>query len=160
VRFDTGDFAGRNSAFISYLHQDQRAWDFHSHQRGDQVNAKYVNEGEHGRFTWYADWQDKTEPNEDATAFGNQPTACSASNPNVCTYTPYTRPFIYPDFKTALAYLNNGASPAVYGNNFSNYFSAAQRTDALTYAQYDWKLSDTLNWSNQAYYHYDYGRGI
>jgi hypothetical protein len=37
ARFDTGEFAGGNSAYISYLHHDARAWDFDGHQRGDQV---------------------------------------------------------------------------------------------------------------------------
>jgi outer membrane receptor protein involved in Fe transport len=160
ARYDTGAIGDGNTAYISYLHQDQRAWDFQGHQRGDQVNAKFVHDGEHGKLTWYADWQDKVEPNEDATNFGNQQTACSASNPNVCTFTPYTRPFIYPDRAAGLAYLTNGAPPAQYGTNFRNYFSAAQRTDVLTYLQYDAKFSDDLTWSNQIYYHYNYGRGI
>src|SRR5262249_28953261 len=46
------------------------------------------------------------------------------------------------------------------GNNFSNCFSAAQRTDILAYVKYDWKIAEGLTWSNQAYYHYNYGRGI
>ncbi|MGH6963145.1 MAG: TonB-dependent receptor plug domain-containing protein, partial [Phenylobacterium sp.] len=89
LRFDTGDFAGGNSAYISYLHHDARAWDFDGHQRGDQVNVKYVHDDERGKFTAYVDWQNKVEPNEDATAFGNQQTAAAAG------FTPYTRPFYY-----------------------------------------------------------------
>ncbi len=53
-----------------------------------------------------------------------------------------------------------GSPPIAQGNNFSNCFSAAQRTDALTYAKVEWKLTNDITWSNQAYYHYDYGRGI
>ena len=49
--------------------------------------------------------------------------------------------------------------PAVYGNNFSNYDSAAQRMDVLTYVQYDWTLNSDMTWSNQAYFHHDTGRG-
>jgi hypothetical protein len=33
--------------------------------------------------------------------------------------------------------------PATQGNNFSNYDSAAQREDVLTYRQYDWNLAAT-----------------
>src|SRR6201995_4643998 len=40
VRFDSGEFLGNNSAYISYVHHDARAWDFDGHQRGDQVNLK------------------------------------------------------------------------------------------------------------------------
>jgi hypothetical protein len=154
VRLDTGVIGDGNTAYASYLHQDARAWDFDGHQKGDQVNAAYQHTGNKGVFTWYGDWQQKVEPNEDATLFGTQQASTS-------TYFPYTRPFIYPDITAGLAYLNaNGAPPAQFGNNFSNYFSAAQRADALTYFKFDWKLADDLTWSNQPYYHYDYGRGI
>jgi hypothetical protein len=155
LRFDTGEHEGAGAAFISYLHHDQRAWDFNGHQKGDQVNLKYVFEDDRGRLTLYADWNNKVEPNEDAVAFGNQQTATS-------TYFPYTRAFIYPDIAGCIAYLTGGPGtpPPIYGNNFSNCFSAAQRQDILGYAQYDFKISPTMTWSNQVYYHYDYGRGI
>ena len=154
ARFDTGNFGDGNSAYLSYLHQDARAWDFDGHQRGDQVNLKLVHDDQAGKLTFFADWQYKVEPNEDATSFGNQQTATSS-------YFPYTRPFIYPNYAAGLAYLSaSGAPPAVYGNNFSNYFSAAQRADALTYLSYDWHASDAITWSNQAYYHNNSGRGI
>ena len=154
-RFDTGTFGGDNSAYVSYLHQDQRAWDFDGRQRGDQVNAKFVHEDETGKLTVYADWQSKVEPNEDATAFGNQQTAAAAG------YTPYTRPFIYPNYAAGLAYLSAaGAPPTAAGNNFTNYFSAAQREDELGYVNYDWNIAEGLTWSNQGYYHHDSGRGI
>jgi iron complex outermembrane receptor protein len=152
VRADTGEFGNGNSAYISYLHHDARAWDFNGHQRGDQVNLKFVHDDSIGKLTFFADWQYKVEPNEDATGFGNQqPTA---------TFFPYTRPFLYPDYARALAYLTNGAPAKTLGNNFSNYFSAAQRADALTYLNYDWHLSDAITWSNQVYYHNDSSRGI
>lgn len=153
ARFDTGDFGG-NAAYVSYLHHDARAWDFDGHQGGDQVNAKFVHTSDSGRLTLFLDWQSKVEPNEDATVYGNQQTASS-------TYFPYTRPFLYPDLQAGLAYLDAaGAPPAIYGNNFSNYFSAAQRQDGLAYLQYDWKLSDSATWSTQVYWHNDSGRGI
>jgi iron complex outermembrane recepter protein len=157
ARFDTGEFGGGNSAYISYLHHDARAWDFDGHQRGDQVNLKFVHDDSIGKLTFFADWQYKVEPNEDATSFGNQQTASSS-------FFPYTRPFLYPNYAAALAYLTNGAPPTAVGNNlgnnFSNYFSAAQRADALTYLNYDWRASDAITWSNQVYYHNDSARGI
>jgi iron complex outermembrane recepter protein len=153
ARADTGTFGDGNSAYVSYLHQDARAWDFDGHQRGDQVNLKFVHEDSAGKLSLFADWQSKVEPNEDATNFGNQQTSKSA-------YFPYTRPFIYPNYAAGLAYLTAGAPPAVYGNNFSNYFSAAQREDGLAYLNYDWHVSDAVTWSNQVYYHNDSGRGI
>ena len=154
ARIDTGNFGEGNSAYLSYLHQDARAWDFHGHQRGDQVNLKFVHDDDIGKLTFFADWQSKIEPNEDATGFGNQQTATSS-------FFPYTRPFLYPNFAAGLAYLNaSGAPPAALGNNFSNYFSAAQREDALVYLNYDWHIGDAVTWSNQAYYHDDSSRGI
>ena len=157
-RFDTGDMGNGNSAYVSYLRQDARAWDFNGQQGGQQINGKFVHDDSHGKLTLYADWQTKVEPNEDATAFGNQQTAAAGG------YTPYTRPFLYPDYSAGLAYLKTGAlpgsPPVATGNNFQNYFSAAQRDDDLIYAKYDWKASGNLTWSNQGYYHFDYGRGI
>jgi hypothetical protein len=155
ARIDSGTFGDGNSAFLSYLHQDARAWDFDGHQRDDQFNAKFVHDDSIGKLTVFADWQYKVEPNEDAIAYGNQQTAAAQG------FTPYTRPFLYPNYTEALAYLNAaGAPPAIYGNNFSNYFSAAQRNDELAYVNYDWRVSDAATWSNQVYYHNDNSRGI
>ena len=155
ARVDSGEFGEGNSAYLSYLHQDARAWDFDGHQRDDQINFKFVHADPIGKLTFFANWQYKVEPNEDATSFGNQQTAAAAG------FTPYTRPFLYPDYAAALAYLNAaGAPPAAFGNNFSNYFSAAQREDGLAYLNYDWHASDSVTWSNQVYYHNDSSRGI
>ena len=157
-RVDTGDLGNGDSAYVSYVRQDARAWDFDGHQHDDQINAKFVHDDQHGKLTLYVDWDSKVEPNEDATVFGNQQTAAAAG------YTPYTRPFIYPDFAAGLAYLKTGplpgSPPVSAGNNFTNYFSAAQRDDSLAYARYDWRITPGLTWSNQVYGHYDYGRGI
>ena len=156
LRLDTGDsFAGARG-YLSYLHQDARAWDFDGHQRDDQINLKIVRDDPRGRFTAFVDWDKKEEPNEDATNFGNQQTATTQN------FTPYTRPFIYPNDKGCIANLTGGPGtpPANQGNNFSNCFSAAQRTDVLGYLNYDYHLASNLTWSNQVYYHYDYGRGI
>jgi len=156
LRADSGDLGNGNSGFISYVHQDQRAWDFNGHQRDNQVNLKFVHDGAMGRFTAYLDWQDKVEPNEDATGFGNQQTAAAAG------FTPYTRPFLYPNLAACSSTLTGGPGtpPPAQGNNFSNCFSAAQRTDLFGYLKYEWKVSSDITWSNQAYYHYNYGRGI
>lgn len=153
LRMDTGDLGGGNSGYISFLHHDARAWDFDGHQKGNQVNAKFVHQDDRGKLTAYFDWNDKVEPNEDATAFGNQQAATS-------TYFPYTRPFLYPNLAACSSTLTNGTPPAFQGNNFSNCFSAAQRTDLLGYVKYDYKVASNITWSNQAYYHYNYGRGI
>ena len=154
LRLDTGTFGDGNAAYLSYVHQDAKAWDFDGHQRGDQVNFKFVHDDPIGKLTFFADWQHKVEPNEDATNYGNQQTATS-------TYFPYTRPFLYPNYATGLSYLSaSGAPPAAYGNNFSNYFSAAQREDGLAYLNYDWHVSENITWSNQVYYHNDSSRGI
>ena len=159
ARIDTGDIAGTNNrAYVSFVRQDQRAWDFDGQQGGDQVNAKFVHEGEHGKLTLYGDYDTKIEPNEDATGFGNQQTAVAKG------FTPYTRPYLFPDLQSGLDYLKTGAlpgtPPVALGNNFSNYFSAAQRDDILLYAKYDWNLRPGMTWSNQIYYHNNFGRGI
>jgi hypothetical protein len=151
LRYDTGTFGQGNALYVSLLHHDAKAWDFNGHQKDEQLNAKYTRTGNKGRFTAYVDYQTKVEPNEDSIVHVAGETSA-----------PYVRPFLYPDYDAALAYLNptTGAPPASAGSNFSNYHSAAQREDALTYVKYDYRFSDTMSWSNQAYYHYNYGRGI
>jgi len=132
LRVDSGELGENMGAvYLSYLHQNQRAWDFDGYQHGDQLNLKYVNANDVGKFTFYADWNSKVEPNEDSTSYGNQQTATTQN------FQPYTRPFLYPNLPAAIASLSHGTPPAAQGNNFSNYHSAAQREDALTYAQYD-----------------------
>jgi iron complex outermembrane receptor protein len=152
VRVDTGDLGNGNSAYISFLHHEAKAWDFNGRQSNDQVNAKFIHKSEAGKLTVYADWSDKTEPNEDAIGFPNNPSG----------YTPYTRPFLYPDFNAAQGYLNptTGAPPAAVGSNFQNYYSDAQRTDKLAYVKYDAYLSDNATWSNQYYFHHNDGVGV
>ena len=165
LRFDSGTFkflGGDTTFYASGLHHDAVAWDFNGHQRDDQANFKLVSDGARTKFTLFGDWDDKVEPNEDATSFGNQQTAAAAG------FTPYTRPFLYPDVAACVAYLApspangnlSGTPPTAAGNNYHDCHSAAQRTDILTYAKLDWKITDNFTWSNQAYYHYNYGRGI
>ena len=153
VRFDTGDFSigtsGGNSLYLSALHHEAKAWDFNGRQSDDQVNAKYVHDAEAGKLTLFADWSDKTEPNEDSSLH------------QAGVNSPYTRPFLYPDFAAALAYLDkNGAPPAAVGANFRNYYSDAQRTDKLAYAKYDAYLTGDVTWTNQAYFHHNDGVGV
>lgn len=149
VRYDSGKLAGGNSFYISGLHHEAKAWDFDGRQSNDQFNGKFVHEGDSGKLTVFVDWSDKTEPNEDSTLHQ----AGLAS--------PYTRPFLYPDFAAALAYLDkNGAPPASVGANFRNYYSDAQRTDKLAYVKYEAWLTDNLTWSNQYYFHHNDGVGV
>jgi hypothetical protein len=149
VRFDSGDIGGGNSFYISGLHHEARAWDFNGRQSNDQFNAKFVHQTDTGKLTLFADWSDKTEPNEDSSLH------------QAGLNSPYTRPFLYPDFAAALAYLDkNGAPPASVGANFRNYYSDAQRTDKLAYAKYEAYLSDKLTWSNQYYFHHNDGVGV
>jgi iron complex outermembrane receptor protein len=149
VRFDSGTFGDNNSLYVSALHHEAKAWDFNGRQSNDQVNAKFVHAGEAGKLTVYADWSDKTEPNEDSTGYA----AGLAS--------PYTRPFLYPNFNAALAYLDaKGAPPAAVGTNFQNYYSDAQRTDKLGYVKYEAYLTDAVTWTNQAYFHHNDGAGV
>lgn len=159
LRLDSGQILLGGEGYVSYTHQQQKAWDFDGRQGGDQVNAKYVREDGAGKLTAYVDWNTKTYPNEDAISYGNQQTAAGAA------FIPYTRPFLYPNLPAAIAYLSSdptkpGTPPVAKGNNFSNYHSAEQREDLLGYLKYDYRLSANMTWSNQAYYHYDYGRGI
>ncbi|HEX8479274.1 MAG TPA: TonB-dependent receptor plug domain-containing protein, partial [Telluria sp.] len=149
IRYDTGTFGGNNSAYISALHHEAKAWDFNGRQSNDQVNAKFVHAGDAGKLTVYANWSDKTEPNEDSSVY------------QAGKETPYTRPFLYPDFAAALSYLDaKAAPPAAAGQNFRNYYSAAQRTDKLAYVKYEAYLSDAVTWSNQYYFHRNDGAGI
>jgi hypothetical protein len=150
LRYDTGNFGDGNSAYVSAMHQEQRAWDFRGRQGGNQVNGKFVHHGDSGKLTVYYNFNDKIEPNEDATVHVANETSA-----------PYTRPFLYPDFQAALSYLSpTGATPAAEGNNYRNYYSDAQRTDHLGYVKYDWNINDTTTWTNQAYYHNDQGVGV
>lgn len=150
VRYDSGIYGNGNSAYVSAVHQEQRAWDFHGRQGGDQVNAKFVNDGSAGKLTFFFNYSDKIEPNEDSTVH-------AASE----KFQPYTRPFSYPDFAQAVGYLSpTGDAPAGEGNNYRNYYSDAQRTDYLSYLKYDWKLGAATSWSNQVYYHHDNGVGV
>jgi iron complex outermembrane recepter protein len=147
IRFDSGDLGGGNSFYLSGLHHEAKAWDFNGRQSNDQVNAKFVHQGDAGKLTVFVDWSDKTEPNEDSTLH-------KAGTPS-----PYTRPFLYPDFAGALAYLDSQENKDAK-ENFRNYYSDAQRTDKLAYAKYEAYLADNLTWSNQYYFHHNDGVGV
>lgn len=160
LRVDTGEFGGGNSAYISGVRQRARAWDFRGIQKGWQANAKFVHDDDAGKITLFFDYNDMKQPNEDATTFFKPTPPATATA--VQLYTPYTKPFFYPDFDgyrtgymTAL-----GNSPAAQGSNYRNYYSDAQRTDYLGYVKYDAHLSDKITWSNTAYYHHNDGAGV
>lgn len=162
VRIDTGTFGSgdTNSAYISAARQHARAWDFNGIQGGYQANAKFVHDDKAGKLTLYFDYNDMTQPNEDATVFFKPSAGGTATA--VQLYTPYTKPFFYPDFNAyRTAYMSAlGNSPSAEGSNYRNYYSDAQRTDYLGYIRYDAHLSDKVNWSNTAYYHHNDGAGV
>ncbi|MBO9623826.1 MAG: TonB-dependent receptor plug domain-containing protein [Sphingomonas sp.] len=160
VRIDTGEFGGGNSAYVSAARQRARAWDFNGIQGGWQANAKFVHDSDIGKITLYFDYNDMTQPNEDATVIF-QPSAGGTATA-VQLYTPYTKPFFYPEFDTyRTSYLNAlGNSPAAVGSNYRNYYSDAQRTDYLAYARYDADMSDHVKLSTTAYYHHNDGAGV
>ena len=161
VRLDSGQFGpnGENSAYISGVHQNQRAWDFNGYQRGWQANAKFVHDDATGKLTLFGDYSDKKEPNEDATVFFVPSAGGTATAAQL--YTPYIRPFFYPDLAGIRSNLNAfGNTPASNGNNYRNYYSDAQRTDFLGYARYDAHLSDKISWSNTGYFHHNDGAGV
>ena len=155
LRLDSGEFGNGNSGYVSVLRQRARAWDFRGIQKGWQVNGKFVHDDSNGKLTAYFAYSDKQEPNQDATTvFKNPANAAQA-------YQPYTRPFLYPDFDAAIAYLDaNGNVPAAEAQNYRNFYSAAIRTDYLGYLKYQAHLSDAVDWSTQAYYHHNDGAGI
>uniref|UniRef100_UPI0035CAF42E TonB-dependent receptor n=1 Tax=uncultured Sphingomonas sp. TaxID=158754 RepID=UPI0035CAF42E len=159
ARIDSGEFGNGNSFYVSGARQDGRAWDFDGQQGGYQANGKFVHDDSTGKLTVYGAYSDKTEPNEDATVF-------TTATQNTA---PYVRPFLYPNFATAIAYLGAGAygTPAYLasayktaGANYRNYYSDAQRTDYLGYVKYEWNVSDRIKWSNQGYYHHNDGVGV
>ncbi len=157
ARIDSGAFGPDHAttATIGVVRQRARAWDFNGIQGGWQVNAKLVHDDSAGKLTAYFDYSQKTEPNEDATSFRIPATTPAQS------YTPYTRPYAYPNLGAYSAYLDAfGNTPAAQGGNYNNYYSDAQRTDYLGYLKYDAHLSDTIDWSNQAYFHHDDGVGV
>ncbi|MDO6414908.1 TonB-dependent receptor [Sphingomonas sp. BIUV-7] len=162
IRVDSGKFGpgGENSAYISGVRQHARAWDFDGKQGGYQANAKFVHDGGSVKLTGYFDYNDMTQPNEDATVFFRPSAGGTATA--VQLYTPYTKPFFYPDFATyRTSYLSAaGNSPAAEGSNYRNYYSDAQRTDYLGYVRLDAKLADTITWSTTGYYHHNDGAGV
>jgi len=153
ARLDTGNLGFNNYAYVSYLHQDAKAWDFDGHQGGDQVNLKFVHEGDSGKLTLYADYSTHLDPNEDTITLG----------PNTAN-APYVRPYGYPNLSSYEAYV--AGSPSLNpqkgprGNYFPNFFSAEQREDELYYAKYDWNVTDDIKWTNQGYFQNSRGRGV
>lgn len=162
LRVDSGSFdaAGTNTAYVAAARQRARAWDFNGIQGGWQVNAKLVHEDSIGKLTLFFDYNDMTQPNEDATVFF-KPSAGGTASP-IQLYTPYTKPFFYPDFT---GYRTNylsalGNSPANVGGNYRNYYSDAQRTDYLGYARYDVHLASNVTLATTGYYHHNDGAGV
>ena len=156
-RIDSGTFGpgGHNTAYIVVARQRARAWDFNGVQGGWQVNGKFIHDDSIGKLTAYFDYSQKTEPNEDATSFRIPATTTAQA------YTPYTRPYSYPNYAAYTSYLSvYGNTPAAQGSNYNNYYSDAQRTDYLGYLKYEAHLTDKLNWSTQGYFHHNDGVGV
>jgi iron complex outermembrane receptor protein len=161
ARIDSGDLGGGNSLYVSGARQRARAWDFNGKQGGWQGNAKFVHDdGDLGKFTFYFDYNDMTQPNEDATVFF-KPSAGGTATP-VQLYTPYTKPFAHPNLANYRTnYLSAmGNSPAAEGSNYRNYYSDAQRTDYLGYARYDWHAAENIDFSITGYFHHNDGAGV
>jgi len=157
ARLDTGGFGPDNNTYLTLaaVRQRSRAWDFDGIQGGWQIDAKLVHDDSAGKLTAYFDYSQKTEPNEDATSY-RVPTTTAAQG-----YTPYTRPYFYPNYGAYQGYLDQyGNTPAAQGSNYNNYYSDAQRTDYLGYLKYEAHLTDKLDWSNQVYFHHDDGVGV
>lgn len=161
ARIDSGEFGNGNSFYVSGARQDARAWDYAGHQGGYQANAKFVHADQTGKLTLYVAYSDKTEPNEDGDVVS------SAVGNGQWNSVPYTRAFLYPNFAAGQNYFPSAANgykgSAAYqaaGSNYRDYYSDAQRTDYLAYAKYDWHVSNTISWSNQAYFHHDDGVGV
>lgn len=154
VRYDSGALAAGGTAFyLALARQRQQAWDFDGRQGGHQFNAKLTHSAGASRWTLFYNYADKIEPNEDPVFVG--------SPAGQGLVLPYTRPYLYPDFKAALAYLDaNGNTPAAQGNNYSNYYSAAQRRDHLSYLKLDTDFDTTLHASHQIYLHRNEGAGL
>lgn len=156
ARVDSGKFGpgGENSAYISGARQRARAWDFNGIQGGWQANAKFVHENDAVKITGYFDYNDMTQPNEDATVIPSVRTAT--------TFAPYTKPFFYPDLAGYRGdYLSAlGNSPSAAGSNYRNYYSDAQRTDYLAYGRVEARLAKNITWTNTGYYHHNDGAGV
>lgn len=160
LRLDTGlSKAGTDSAYVAVTRQKAKAWDFNGWQGGWQANGKYVHDDSVGKLTLYADYNDMTQPNEDATVFFKPSAGGTATA--VQLYTPYTKPFYYSDFNGYRSYINAmGNSPAAVGSNYRNYYSDAQRTDYLLYGRYEAKIADNIRLTNTVYYHHNDGAGV
>lgn len=162
LRVDTGAFGpgGENSLYLSGARQRARAWDFNGIQGGYQANAKFVHENNAGKLTLYFDYNDFTQPNEDATVFFQPSAGGTATAAQL--YTPYTKPFYYPDFTGyRTSYLTAlGNTSSALGSNYRNYYSDAQRTDYLAYARYDAHLAKNITWSTTGYIHHNDGAGV
>ena len=161
ARVDSGAFGpgGANSAYFAVARQRARAWDFNGYQSGWQVNAKFVHDDSLGKLTAFFDFSDKKEPNEDSTVFFVPSAGGTATAAQL--YTPYTKPFYYPDFGAYQSYISAaGNTPAAVGSNYRNYYSDALRTDYLGYLRYEAHLASNINWSTTGYYHHNDGAGV
>ncbi|MFT8675696.1 MAG: TonB-dependent receptor [Acetobacter sp.] len=149
ARVDTGTFGNNNAAYFAFARQDARPWNLGpgNSQGGYQVNGKFTHKGEKTDVTAYFDWQNKAEPNTQGLT---APTSL------------YARGAFYPDLNAAMAnypaMTSTKAAPGTPNNMY--YFSAARRTDYLSYINVSHRFNDHLSWDNNLYFHYDDGAGI
>jgi len=164
ARMDSGEFGGGdNRLYVSAARQRARAWDFRGKQGGWQVNGKFTHEDTTGKLTAYFAFSNKKEPNEDATSIVVRPATATAAAIDNRGTAPYVRPFLFPDFRAAVAYYQSPAYAAINaapGSNYQNYYSAALRRDYLGYLKYEANLTENVKWSNLGYYHHNSGVGI
>jgi hypothetical protein len=163
LRLDSGNLSNdgtTNAGYVSVARQKAKAWDFNGWQGGWQANGKFVHDDSVGKLTLFLDYNDMKQPNEDATVFFKPSAGGTATA--VQLYTPYSKPFFYPQFDTyRTSYMNAlGNSPASVGSNYRNYYSDAQRTDWLTYGRYDAKIADNVTLTNTIYFHHNDGAGV
>ncbi|TXI89573.1 MAG: TonB-dependent receptor [Burkholderiaceae bacterium] len=150
LRYDSGELDDASQSFyLSAVRLRARAWDFDAVQGGEHFNAKWVKYFSRAKLSAYYSYSDKIEPNEDSTVNGGRE-----------TFMPYTRPFTYPNFSLALAYLSpQGQPPVADGANYRNYFGVAQRRDHLAYFKLEQQLDQSSHFDNQLYVHLDDGLG-
>lgn len=150
LRYDSGELDDASQSFyVSAVRLRARAWDFDAVQGGEHFNAKWVKYFPRAKLSAFYSFSDKIEPNEDSTVNGGRE-----------TFMPYTRPFTYPNFSLALAYLSTqGQPPRAEGANYRNYFGVAQRRDHLAYLKLDQEMGQSSQLNNQIYIHLDDGLG-
>ena len=164
ARIDSGDLGDGTKFYVSGVRQDAHAWDFNGKQGGYQADAKIVHDDANGKLTAYFVYSDKTEPNEDATAIVVRPaTATTAAVDNRGDGTIYPA-VLLPRFRGGRRILpvarlcRDQRRPWAPTTRITTATRSAPIISVIV--KYDWKISDRITWSNQAYFHHDDGVGV